>query len=152
MFLLFGFASNPLNLSAPFYCAQAAAPHLFARGGVVVNIGSVMGRTGAPRRAAYTASKHGLEGLTRTLAVEWAAKGVRVVAVCPGYTRTQMVEEAQRRGGFDDQAIARRTPLGRLAEPAEIARVVAFLASDQAAYVTGESILVDGGWMAYGYL
>jgi 3-oxoacyl-[acyl-carrier protein] reductase len=141
-----------LNLSAPFYCARAAAPHLFQRGGVVVNIGSVMGHVGAPMRVAYTAAKHGLEGLTRTLAVEWAARGVRVVAVCPAYTRTPLVEEAQRRGGFDDVGIIRRTPLGRLAEPAEIARVVAFLASDDAAYVTGESVLVDGGWVAYGFL
>lgn len=141
-----------LNLSAPFYCARAAAPHLFERGGVIVNIGSVMGRIGAPMRVAYTASKAGLDGLTRTLAVEWADRGVRVVGVCPGYTRTAMVEEAQRRGGFDDAAVSRRTPAGRLAEPVEIARVVAFLASDAASYVTGESVLVDGGWAAYGYL
>jgi 3-oxoacyl-[acyl-carrier protein] reductase len=141
-----------LNLSAPFYCAQAAAPHLFERGGVVVNVGSVMGRVGAPMRAAYTASKHGLEGLTRTLAVEWADRGVRVVAVCPGYTRTPLIEDAKRRGGFDEAALTRRTPLGRLAEAPEIARVVAFLASDDAAYITGESVLVDGGWVAYGYL
>jgi NAD(P)-dependent dehydrogenase (short-subunit alcohol dehydrogenase family) len=141
-----------LNLSAPFYCAQAAAPHLFERGGVVVNIGSVMSRVGAPMRAAYAASKTGLDGLTRTLAVEWASRGVRAVTVCPGYTRTALVEEAQRRGGFDDAAIGRRTPLGRLAEPPEVARVVAFLASDDAAYITGESVMVDGGWVAYGYL
>ncbi len=140
-----------IDLVAPFECAQAAARLMLAAGqGVIVNISSLTGHVGLARRAAYSAAKHGLEGLTKTLAVEWARRGVRVVCVAPGYVETELLSRAMAAGGFTLEDVAERTPLGRLAEPLEVARVVAFLASDEASYVTGTSVLVDGGWIADG--
>jgi 3-oxoacyl-[acyl-carrier protein] reductase len=123
-----------IDLTAPFRCAQAVARPMLAAGrGVIVNISSLTGHIGLARRAAYTAAKHGLEGLTKTLGVEWARRGVRVMSVAPAYVDTEL-----------------RTPMGRLAEPREVARVVAFLASDEASFLTGSSVRVDGGWLADG--
>jgi 3-oxoacyl-[acyl-carrier protein] reductase len=140
-----------LDLTAPFLCAQAAARHMLAAdGGVIVNVASALGHTAIPGRAAYASAKHGLIGLTKVLGIEWASRGVRCLAVSPGYVATELVKENMRRGGFDERDIERRTPLGRLATPAEVARVVAFLASDGAAYMTASHVLVDGGWVGYG--
>ena len=140
-----------LDLSAPFRCAQAAARPMLAAGrGVIVNVSSLLGHLGLARRAAYGAAKHGLEGLTKTLAVEWARRGVRVVSVAPAYVATELLAGTSKAGGFTLEEVAHRTPLGRLAEPDEVARVVAFLVSDDASYVTGSSVLVDGGWIADG--
>ncbi len=140
-----------IDLSAPFRCAQAAAGPMLAAGrGVIVNVTSLAGHVALPRRAAYGAAKHGLEGLTKTLAVEWARRGVRVVSVAPAYVATPLLAGTSKAGGFTLDEVAQRTPLGRLAEPEEVARVVAFLVSDDASYVTGSSVLVDGGWIADG--
>jgi 3-oxoacyl-[acyl-carrier protein] reductase len=140
-----------LNLTATFLCAQAAARPMLAAGrGVIVNISSLMGHVGLARRAAYTASKHGIEGLTKTLAVEWASRGLRVMSVSPAYVATPLLAQTSKTGGFTMEDVAGRTPLGRLAEPEEVARVVAFLVSDDASYLTGSSVLVDGGWLADG--
>jgi 3-oxoacyl-[acyl-carrier protein] reductase len=140
-----------LDLTAPFLCAQAAARHMLAAGGgVIVNIASALGHTAMPGRAAYAAAKHGLVGLTKVLGTEWAGRGVRCVAISPGYVATELVQENMRRGSFDERDIERRTPLGRLATPQEVARVVAFVASDAASYITASHVLVDGGWVGYG--
>jgi 3-oxoacyl-[acyl-carrier protein] reductase len=140
-----------VDLTAPFLCSQAAARHMLeAGGGVIVNIASALGHTAMPGRAAYAAAKHGLTGLTKVLGTEWAGRGVRCVAVSPGYVATELVKENMRRGSFNESDIERRTPLGRLATPEEIARVVAFVASDAASYMTASHVLVDGGWVGYG--
>jgi 3-oxoacyl-[acyl-carrier protein] reductase len=140
-----------VNLTGTFLCSQAAARHMLAAGrGAIVNIASVFAATGMPMRAAYAASKHGVVGLTKVLATEWAARGIRVVAVDPAYVRTALDDADQVAGGYTADDIARRTPMGRYGEPAEIARVVAFLASDDASFVTGSEVAVDGGWLAYG--
>jgi NAD(P)-dependent dehydrogenase (short-subunit alcohol dehydrogenase family) len=140
-----------LNLAAPFECAQAAARMMLASGrGVIVNVSSITGHVGLARRAAYSATKHGLEGLTKTLAAEWSPRGVRVVSVTPAYVATNLLAGSMAAGGFTVEDIAGRTPLGRLAEPEEVARVVAFRVSDDASYITGSSIFVDGGWLADG--
>jgi 3-oxoacyl-[acyl-carrier protein] reductase len=139
------------DLTAPFLCSQAAARHMLAAGrGVIVNIASTLGHVAMPGRAAYVAAKHGLVGLTKVLGVEWARRGVRCLAVSPGYVATELVKENMRRGGFDERDIERRTPIGRLATPREVARVVTFLVSDDAAYMTASHVLVDGGWVGYG--
>ena len=140
-----------VNLTGTFLCAQAAARHMLPAGrGVIVNVASVFAATGMPMRAAYAASKHGVVGLTKVLATEWASRGVRVVAIDPAYVRTALDDADQRAGGYTADDIERRTPMGRYAEPAEIARVVAFVASDAASFITGSEIAVDGGWLAYG--
>jgi 3-oxoacyl-[acyl-carrier protein] reductase len=140
-----------VNLTGTFLCAQAAARHMLpARRGVIVNIGSLFAATGIPMRAAYAASKHGVAGLTKVLATEWADRGIRVVAIDPAYVRTALDDADQSAGGYTAADIERRTPIGRYAEPAEIARVVAFIASDEASFITGSEIAVDGGWLAYG--
>jgi len=140
-----------VDLTAPFLCAQAAGRYMLERGrGVIVNIASALGHTAMPGRAAYTAAKHGLIGLTNVLGTEWAARGVRCVAVSPGYVATELLRANMRRGGFDESTLERRTPLGRLATPEEVARVVAFVASDAASYMTASHVQVDGGWVAYG--
>jgi 3-oxoacyl-[acyl-carrier protein] reductase len=140
-----------LNLTAPFLCAQAAGRIMLAKGkGVIVNVGSVFSRLGMPGRVAYSVSKHGLDGLTATLGVEWGPRGVRVVSVNAGYTATALVQKAMSTGRFSDDDIARRTPMGRLATPAEIANVIAFVASDAASYVNATPFYVDGGWTGYG--
>ncbi len=140
-----------LDLTAPFLCSQAAGRHMLAAGrGVIINIASALAHTAMPGRAAYASAKHGLLGLTKVLGIEWAGRGVRCVAVSPGYVATELVEENMRRGAFDERDIERRTPLGRLATPQEVARVVAFVASDAASYMTAGHVLVDGGFVGYG--
>jgi 3-oxoacyl-[acyl-carrier protein] reductase len=140
-----------VNLTGPLLCSQAVGRHMLEAGrGVIINIGSIFSETGIPMRAAYAASKHGLLGLTRVLAVEWASRGVRVVTVEPAYVRTGLDDQDQADGGYSAGDIVGRTPLGRYADPREIAAAVAFLASDEASFITGSSIAVDGGWLAHG--
>ena len=118
--------------------------------GAIVNIGSIASFGGIPGRNAYSAAKAGVLGMTRALATEWARQGIRVNAVAPGYVKTALVASLAERGAIDAQAIARRTPLGRMAAPEEIAQVIAFLVSSQASYITGAVLPVDGGWSALG--
>ena len=139
------------DLSGAFYCAQAAGVTMLQQGsGVIINISSIFGQTGNAMRAAYVAAKHGLDGLTKVLAAEWATRGVRVNSVNPAYVATPLVDAAMASASFAVEDIERRTPLGRMGKPEEIAEVVAFLASPGASYITGVQLPVDGGWLAFG--
>jgi NAD(P)-dependent dehydrogenase (short-subunit alcohol dehydrogenase family) len=141
-----------INLVAPFLWCRAFAPLFFAqRAGSIVNIASIAGLTGVADRAAYNASKHGLVGLTRTLAAEWGARGVRVNAVCPGWVKTPMDDASQASGVYSDDDITGRVPLARFATPDDVARAVAFLADGaESGFVNGHTLVVDGGWTADG--
>jgi NAD(P)-dependent dehydrogenase (short-subunit alcohol dehydrogenase family) len=140
-----------INLSGTFLMCRAAGRVMVPkRSGSIINVSSINGIRGFPRRAAYGASKAGVAAVTRALACEWGGSGVRVNAVAPGYIRTAMVDELERDGKIDLGRIEGRTPLGRLGLPIEIAHAAAFLASDLAAYVTGVLLPVDGGWDSFG--
>jgi NAD(P)-dependent dehydrogenase (short-subunit alcohol dehydrogenase family) len=141
-----------VNLTGPFLLSQVFGRQMLAQGaGSIVNIASIAGLRGIGDRAAYNASKHGLIGLTRTLAVEWGGRGVRVNAVCPGWVTTEMDEADQASGGYTDTDITEHTPAGRFASPEDIAQAVAFLADPtRSGYVNGATLSVDGGWAADG--
>ncbi len=136
------------NLIGPFIMAGEAARRM-QPGAAIVNVASLAGVLGNPKRNAYASSKAGLIALTRSLACEWASRGIRVTAVAPGYVRTPMVAELERAGKMDLAAVRRRVPMGRMARPDEIARAVRFLASAQTGYITGSVLTVDGGWMSF---
>ncbi|MBV8329745.1 MAG: SDR family oxidoreductase [Verrucomicrobia bacterium] len=138
-----------INLLAAFSLAQAAYEELRATRGTLVNISSVTGQVVLPNRLAYGTTKAALDHITRSLAVEWGPDGIRVNGVLPWFTRTEMVKSALEDQEFESRLIA-ATPLGRLAEPDDVARVVAFLALPDSAYVTGQLIAVDGGYLAQG--
>jgi len=142
-----------INLNGTFYFAQQAGRRMAAQGGgAIVNLASIFGQVAAPNRAAYCASKAGVVHLTRALAVEWAGHRIRVNAVAPGYVDTLGTAELVAQGRIDLPSLERRTPLGRLATPEEIADAILYLASPEAAYITGQVLGVDGGWSAYGYI
>lgn len=141
-----------VNLLAPFLLAKAfGAMMLEQRSGSIVNVASIAGLVGIADRAAYNASKHGLIGLTRTLAAEWGGRGVRVNAVCPGWVKTEMDVADQAGGGYDDSDIEGVNPMGRFASPEDIARAILFLADGgQSGFVNGHALAVDGGWTVDG--
>lgn len=141
-----------INLVAPFILAKAFGTSMVSAGsGAVVNVASVAGLQGVADRSAYNASKHGLIGLTRTLAVEWGAKGVRVNAVCPGWVKTEMDHKDQAGGSYSDQDITDHVPMARFASPMDIAQAIAWLCDGQlSGFVNGVALPVDGGWTADG--
>jgi NAD(P)-dependent dehydrogenase (short-subunit alcohol dehydrogenase family) len=141
-----------VNLTGPFLLCQAFGRHMLGRGaGSIVNVASIAGLMGVADRAAYNASKHGLIGLTRTLAVEWGGRGVRVNAVCPGWVKTEMDVASQASGAYGDTDITDHVPMGRFAGPEDIAQAVAFLADPaRSGFVNGAALSVDGGWYADG--
>lgn len=141
-----------VNLTGPFLMCREFGKAMLEQGsGSIVNVSSVAGLLGIADRAAYNASKHGLVGLTRTLAAEWGGRGVRVNAVCPGWVKTEMDLEDQAGGGYTDEDIVGRVPMGRFAKPEDVARAVAFLADpEQSAFVNGHTLSVDGGWFGDG--
>lgn len=138
-----------VNLVSAFITCREAARRMMG-GGAIVNLSSVNARTPNAGRTAYAASKAGLEGLTRALALEWAPRGIRVAAVAPGYVGTPQIERLIDGGHVREDEVRARTPLGRMAAPEEIAAMIAFLLSADASYVSGAVVDVDGGWLVQG--
>jgi NAD(P)-dependent dehydrogenase (short-subunit alcohol dehydrogenase family) len=137
-----------VNVTGTFMVAQQAARLMFeSGGGSVVNISSIHGQVGMPRMAAYSASKGALDALTRTLALEWAERGIRVNAVSPGYFETEMTEGLRAHDRWRSHLLE-RIPIGRFGLPAEVVSAVLYLASPASSYVTGSNLRVDGGWAA----
>ena len=147
-----------INLSGTFYCTRAALPAMLKkRWGRVINVASIAGKAGAPYIAAYSASKHGVMGLTRSIALEVAAAGITVNAICPGYVETEMVTRGieqitQKTGRSAEEAldiIKKMSPQNRLATPEEVAAIALLLASDEGRGINAQGINVDGGSVFY---
>ena len=139
-----------INLLGPFLLCKYLGAGMLARGrGSIVNVASVAGLAAVSHRCAYNASKHGLIGLTRTLAAEWGGRGVRVNAVCPGWIKTEMDVADQGSGAYSDVDIVNRVPMARFARADDVAAAIAFLLDDErGAFINGVSLPVDGGWIA----
>jgi NAD(P)-dependent dehydrogenase (short-subunit alcohol dehydrogenase family) len=143
-----------VNVTGPFLCMREVVPGMRERGrGAIITVASTAGRIGTPYTTAYTSSKHAAIGLTRAVASELSGTGVRVNAVCPTFVRTDLtahaiakiVETTGRTEAESEAALARQSPLGRLLEPDEVADAIVFLASDAAAAISGQALVVDGG-------
>jgi NAD(P)-dependent dehydrogenase (short-subunit alcohol dehydrogenase family) len=139
-----------INLFAPFLlCRHLGAQMLRQGSGSIVNVASIAGLAGVSHRSAYNASKHGLVGLTKTLAAEWGGRGVRVNAVCPGWIKTEMDMADQGAGAYSDADIIDRVPLARFARPEDVAEAIAFLLdANRSGFINGINLPVDGGWLA----
>ena len=142
------------NLNSVFYCSQAAAKQMIQQkeGGKILNIASGFGLVAAPMRAAYCTTKAGCIMLTKALGIEWAKYKINVNALAPGWTRTDMVQRFIDRGIMDEAALQKRTPIGRIAEVEDLLGMAVVLVSDDANFMVGETVSVDGGFAAYGYL
>jgi NAD(P)-dependent dehydrogenase (short-subunit alcohol dehydrogenase family) len=137
-----------------FFCCQAFGRQMIdGGGGAIVNIASMNATVAFPMRLAYNAAKAAVVQMTEVLAIEWADHGIRVNAIGPGVTRTDLVDKAIRDGFIDVDAYVKRTPMNRLGKPQEIAKAALFLASEEdSSFVTGHFLVVDGGWTAFGYV
>ena len=137
-----------VNLTGVFLCCQAFGRIMLRQhSGTIVNMSSVGARAGFPRLSAYCASKGGVEALTRVLALEWASAGLRVNALAPAFIETDMTRGVREHSGLN-QAIVQRTPMHRMGLPDEVVSAALFLASDASSYMTGQSLYLDGGWLA----
>jgi 3-hydroxybutyrate dehydrogenase len=151
-------AMMAVMVEAPFLLARATLPHMYEQGwGRIINISSVHGLRASPFKSAYVAAKHGLEGLSKVIALEGAEHGVTSNTVCPGYVRTPLVQQQiasqARLHGVDEaevvqKVLLRESALKRLVEPDEVASMVGYLCGPDAGFVTGASMVIDGGWTA----
>lgn len=139
-----------INLKGAFFCAQEAANMMKDRGGSIVNISSGTSTETLPGRAPYCISKAGINGMTAVLAAEWAKYHIRVNAVAPGWILTQLLMDGISMGIVSEKQIKAAVPMKRLADVREIAEPIVFLASEEASYVTGQTLFVDGGQTALG--
>jgi NAD(P)-dependent dehydrogenase (short-subunit alcohol dehydrogenase family) len=140
-------------LTGVFFCSQAAGKEMIKqKSGKIINIASVNGIGAFPERVCYCSAKAGVMALTKVLGCEWACHNINVNAIAPGYIGTDLVKNLVSEGSLDEKEIAKRTPMGRLATPEEIADSVVFLASEESKYIEGQTLVVDGGWTAYEYL
>ena len=140
-------------LNGVFFCCQAAGREMIRqRSGKIISIASVNGIVAFPERACYCSAKAGVMALTKVLGSEWARFNINVNAVAPGYVETDMVRDLADRGVLDAGELASRTPMGRMARSTEVADCVVFLASDESGYIEGQTIVLDGGWTAFGYV
>ncbi|WP_126243636.1 SDR family oxidoreductase [Chitinophaga rhizosphaerae] len=138
-----------INLKGIWLCMKYEIPEMLKQGkGAIVNCASIAGLVGFPGLPAYVASKHGVLGLTRTAALECAKFGIRVNAVCPGAIKTPMIDRITGKKKEAEELFAAMEPIGRLGNPAEVANAVVWLCSDEASFVTGHAMAVDGGWVA----
>jgi len=139
-----------VNLKGAYLCMKHELRQMLAQGGgTIVNVASVAGLGGAPTLGGYAASKHGVMGLTRTAAIEYAKRGIRVNAVCPSYTNTDMVQRMLERNPGLRDALLNASPMKRLGEPEEVGLAVAWLCSDESSFVNGQGLALDGGLTAW---
>jgi NAD(P)-dependent dehydrogenase (short-subunit alcohol dehydrogenase family) len=142
-----------VHLKGTFLVSKLCAPLMFkSGGGRIVNIASIAGLVTFPLRTAYGPAKSGVIRLTQILALEWAAQNITVNAVAPGYVKTRLVAELVEKGLLDEEILVKRTPLGRIGTPEDVANAVLFLISEGANFITGHTLVVDGGWTAYGFI
>lgn len=143
-----------INVRGVFLCAQGAGRRMVASGtqGAIVNIGSITGVNGFPKRMGYAASKAAVHHMTKIMALDLVEHGIRVNCVAPGYIRTDMISDLIELGKLDDQALKNRIPMKDLGTPEDIAAAVDWISSSEARYATGETLFIDGGWNAYGHV
>lgn len=138
-----------INLRGQWLCMKYQIPAMLENGGSIVNVSSILGKVGFADAPAYTAAKHGLIGLTKTAALEYSDQGIRINAVCPGFIETPMLERA---GITSDEEAKEQTislhPIGRLGESDEVAEAIVWIASEKASFISGHSLMVDGGYIA----
>ena len=138
-----------INLKGTMFCLRHEIPRMLSLGGgAIVNASSVVGLIGSPESAAYISSKHGVTGLTKSAALDYARRGIRVNAVCPGVIRTPIVEAYLKERPHAEAQLARQQPMGRMGHPDEVAGAVVWLCSDEASFITGQTLAIDGGWTA----